>query len=130
MTLIVDDTNFPVVVVEIRDAITDADVDQLLSDGDQWLARETPYATIYSAHKVALPSARSMRRLAAWMKDNKAQLDRWHRCAVYVTDSAMLRGFLKALFRIQPLKARQHATTDLDEAFAFARKALGLLDEV
>jgi hypothetical protein len=125
VTLIVDESHYPVVVVEVRDAITDADVDQLLADGSRWLARETEYATIYSAHKLSLPSARNLKRLAAWMKDNKAALDRWHRCAVYVTDSAMLRGFLRALFRLQPLHAVQHATVDLDEAFTFAHEVLG-----
>ncbi len=126
MPLIVDESHFPVLVVEVRDAITDSDVDQLLADGSRWLAAETEYATIYTAHKVSLPSGRSLRRLSGWMKENKLALDRWHRCAVYVTNSAMLRGFLRALFRIQPLQARQHATESLDEAFEFAHEVLGL----
>ena len=119
-----EESGYPVVVIEVIDSITDEDVDRLLADGERWLGRGRPYATVYVASKASVPSGRNLRRLAAWMKDHKEELDRYHRCAVYVTGSAVLRGFLRALFSLQPLRAQQHATEDLDEGIGFANRVL------
>lgn len=119
-----EESEYPVVVIEVVDGITDEDVDRLLADGERWIAMGQPYATVYVASKVSLPSSRNLRRLASWMREHKEELDRYHRCAVYVTGSAMLRGFLRALFSLQPLRAQQHVTEDLGDGVLFASKVL------
>lgn len=125
MPLVVDESRWPIVFIEIHGGLDARDVRTFEEGGDRWLARGEDYATIIEAAGMSMPAVGRLKELAEWMRRNAEGLDNRHRCGVYITDSAMLRGVLRAALKFHPLKATQHVTTSREKAFEFAEQALG-----
>jgi hypothetical protein len=123
--LVIDESAYPIVVIEVREALTSEDVLAFTTHGDKWLGLKRPYATVIVAGELRMPGISKLRQLAAWMKAHLPELDAYHRVSAYVTTSPMVRGVLRAALGLQPIKAAQIVTGDREEAIAFARRVLG-----
>lgn len=124
MPLTLDDASDPVIVVEIRGRLTPSDVETFMATGAHYIGRATPYGMVFVPHTLAVPSFQDLKALLAWMKEHRAELDRWFVAMVLVSDSAVLRGTLRALLGLAPLRAEHFVTADLEEAKAWATKVI------
>jgi hypothetical protein len=118
----IDESRFPVVVIECWDRMDDDDVVGFLAGGQRWLTRKRPYAIIVVARQAGIPAIATLKPALQWMKDRKADLDRWHRGFALVTDSAVVRGAMRAILVLRPMSAHQLVTASRDEAIAWAQE--------
>lgn len=116
----VDDSRFPVIVIESWDRMDDRDVAGFLEGGERWLARQRPYVIVVISRQSSIPAMAQLKPALQWMKDRKADLDRWHRGFALVTDSAVARGAMRAILALRPMSAHQLVTGSRDEAVAWA----------
>lgn len=121
MGMSIDESRFPVVVIDVWDRMDDGDVAGFLAGGERWLARRLPYAIVVVARQAGIPAIAQLKPALQWMKDRKADLDRWHRGFALVTDSAVVRGAMRAILVLRPMSAHQLVTAERDEAIVWAR---------
>jgi hypothetical protein len=124
MAIRFDESRFPVVVAEIHDRLTADDVEAFIEAGDRWLARRTEYAIVCVSAKTRFPSIEALKPALLWMGAREVELARWHRAFALVTNSALARGGLRAIFSLRPIAADQLVTDDLEKAIAWASRAL------
>jgi hypothetical protein len=125
MAITFDESRFPVVVASIRE-VTVEDVRAFVEAGERWLARRTEYAIVVATAKTGLPSIDALEPALLWMRARDVELARWHRAFALVTNSALARGGLRAIFSLRPIAADQLVTDDLEEAIAWACRTLRL----
>ncbi|HWB78338.1 MAG TPA: STAS/SEC14 domain-containing protein [Nannocystaceae bacterium] len=124
MPLRIDAAHAPVLVVELHDRLTAVDIETFLQTGEGYIARGEPYAFVFVPRGMAVPSFAELKTLIAWMRAHKRDLDRWYRAQALVTESAVMRGALRAILSLSPIDAPQLVTADLDEAIAWAVQQL------
>ncbi len=124
MTLRIDDSRAPVLVIELVDRLTPADVELFLQTGEGFIARREAYAFVFVPRSMAVPSFAELKTLLAWIRAHKADLDRWFRAMALVTGSAVMRGALRAILELSPIDSPKLVTADLDEAIAWAVREL------
>jgi hypothetical protein len=122
--LTLDDASDPVIVVEIRGRLTPSDVETFMATGAHYVGRATHYGMVFVPHTLTAPSFQDLKALLAWMKEHRAELDRWFVAMVLVSDSAVLRGTLRALLGLAPLRAAHFVTANLEEAKAWAAQTI------
>lgn len=120
MALHIDDAHTPVLVVELSGRLEAADVALFLRTGEGFIARSEPYAFVFVPRGIEVPSFAELKSLIAWMRAHSSDLDRWFRAMALVTDSAVMRGALRGILGLSPMRAQQLVTADLDEAVAWA----------
>lgn len=125
MGMTIDDSRFPVVVMDVWDRMADEDVAGFLAGGDRWLARKEPYAIVTVARQALIPGMAQLKPALQWMKEHEVELERWHRAFALVTDSAVVRGAMRAILILRPMSAHQLVTASRDEAIAWAERTVG-----
>ena len=120
MAIHIDDSHAPVLVIELSGRLEPADVDLFLRTGEGYIARREPYAFVFVPRSMEVPSFAELKSLIAWMRAHSSELDRWFRAMALVTDSAVMRGALRGILVLSPMRAQQRVTADLDEAIAWA----------
>jgi hypothetical protein len=69
---------------------------------------------------MSVPAFAELKVLLAWMRQHRAELDRWYLAMALVSDSPVLRGALRAILALGPLAARQLVCADVEEAVTWA----------
>ncbi len=124
VALEIDESRFPLVVIQLHDRLTDEDVQAFMAGGERWIGRKTPYALVLVPHRMALPEIAQLKTLVKWMNEHAEGLDTYHRIIAIATDSPMLRGGVKAIFKLRQLYAEQLVTADQEEAIVWATRRL------
>lgn len=125
MGLSIDESRFPVVVLDVRDRMTEDDIRGVLAAGERWLARTQPYAIVVVAQQTGIPAISTLKPAFHWMKEHEDELERWHCAFALVTDSAVVRGAMRAVLILRPMSAHQLVTASRNEAIAWAESIVG-----
>jgi hypothetical protein len=128
MALDIDESRFPLIVIELHDRVTDEDAQAFMDGGVRWIGQRRPYGLVLIPRSLSLPRIEQLKPLIKWMNEHAEGLDTYHRVIAIVTDSAMLRGALKAIFKLRQLYAEQFVTKDRDEAIEWAAQRLAEIE--
>lgn len=126
MRILVDQTDFPVVLVTIEGVATDAELEAYLHAMEGLIARaytsSVRVAHVIDARRTLTTPAGQRRRLAAWMKAHDDANRETCAAFAFVFDSALARGLLTAVLWLQPLPARHGIFSTVGEALEWARE--------
>ncbi|MEM6295881.1 MAG: hypothetical protein AAGA54_31710 [Myxococcota bacterium] len=110
-----------VVVVRFQGRFDDA-FEAYLERYQQVLDAGRPYAAVFVTEPDArMPSHKIALRKAEWMKTNRETSQRLCRGAAFILPSPLMRGFLRAVIRLQPLDIPHAVFREEDEAMAWVR---------
>ena len=93
----VDESRFPLVVVESRGTITEEDVDRLFDCFEQHIKAERRFGLAFRPVGVAVPSIAVIKRIATWNDNHGDSMARFTVCMGMHLSSAALRGALRFL---------------------------------
>lgn len=120
VTLRIDDSRAPVLVIELFGRLDPADVALFLATGEGYISRRQPYSFIFVPRDIEVPSYAELKVLLMWIREHKADLDRWFVAMGLITDSAVMRGALRGILVLSPMRAPQLVTEDVEAAVAWA----------
>jgi hypothetical protein len=122
--ILIDETRFPIVVVEFFGTPTDRQFGEYLTGMTQVLDRASPYALIMDATRSTSTPAKQRSLQAEWMKANHAKLERYSVGTAFVMTSPVVRGMLTAILWLQPLAAPHTVVATRREADVWVREQL------
>ena len=123
--LTIDESRFPLVVIESRDAVTDADVDDFLAYLDQQIAEQRHFGVAFQTlTKLSVPKIALIKRIAAWNKENGDDLARVNVCVGMNLSSAALRGSFRFLNSLSRSSIPQETFSTWDETVAWVLENL------
>lgn len=106
MSVRIDDSRHPLVVVQFVGASTDAEFDAYLEQMHQIvLARKQKNVTIFDATRSTDTNAQQRRKQADWLKAHAGLLRTYSLGSAFVITSPLVRGVLTAILWLQPMPA-------------------------
>jgi hypothetical protein len=124
VALRIDESRAPVLVIELFGRIDHADVKLFLATGERYISQRRPYAFVFVPRSLAVPSYAELKTMLMWMREHRADLDLWFRAMALVTDSAVMRGAMRGVLVLSPLRAPQLVTDDIHAAIEWAEQLL------
>ena len=119
-----DRSRWPIIVVELEGAPSDADVDEYLR-GLTALLQEDAHGVVIVDMTRARPSSPGQRkRIGEWMRTYREKLAKQGLGAAFVISSAVFRFVLSSLFLIQRLPMPYTVVATLPDAIGWAQKQL------
>lgn len=124
MSIRVDQTDFPVVLVTIEGATTDADMEGYLDDMEGLIERAYSsgirVAHVIDARRTLTTPADQRRKLGDWMKAHDEANRQTCAAFAFVFESALARGLLTAVLWLQPMPAPHRIFSTVGEASSWA----------
>jgi len=114
-----DDSKFPLIVVTFSGHTSDADFETYLRDLTRVSMREGPKAFLFDARASASTPPSQRRRMAQWMMHDMTRARGGFACVAFVFSSAVVRGVLTAIFWLAPMRLRHGIFADIEEANQF-----------
>ena len=127
MSVQVDDSGLPFVVVRFMGKFTDEGFDAYLRDYVEVLERQRggeKVAIIIDARQSAMPSSRQARLQADFLAERASLLADVAVGTAFVIASPIIRGALKAILWMQPMPTEHTVVETLGDAEAWARAKL------
>ncbi len=127
MAVRVDLNYFPLVLVSHEGVSTDDEFEahlEVLRGSLTSKDASRRVLVIDATHAGLATPATQRKRQAEWMKENEAHIRRLTIGCAFVIPSSVIRGFLTAIFWIQPLPCPHVVTSTLEEAFVWSEKRL------
>lgn len=115
-----DESAWPVVQFRFIGRLELPDIDRYFADGDAVVAGARSYACVMDGTAMLLPEVDFVRRQARWIREHQPQMRRVNRGVAFVTQSALIRGLVRAILHLQPLPVPYASFGDVEEAMAWA----------
>ncbi|HKP60252.1 MAG TPA: STAS/SEC14 domain-containing protein [Polyangiales bacterium] len=128
MPLVIDRKNLPMLQLRYVGDFSDAELTEFLRELDEVLKLPGRKVCVFDLAKATTGTPRQRQIQGAWIAKNEDALARGFAAAAIVTESAIIRGAVTAIFWIRPLPfpTRVVATLEAaDEWLAPYRAALG-----
>lgn len=119
MPLSLDQTALPLVRITYVEEYTDAELEGMLGELDALLQQSGDKVALIDLTKAKPGSAKQRQTHAQWIANQEAVISRKFAAAVIVTDSAIIRGTVTAVFWIRPLPIPTHITATAHQAEAW-----------
>ena len=110
MPLYIDRTSLPLLRLRYVGKFTDADLGKFLHELEAILALPGRKAAVFDLTEAGTGSPTQRQTQAAWIGKHESVLARDFAAAAIVTDSAIIRGAVTALFWLRPLPFPTHVT--------------------
>jgi hypothetical protein len=120
----VDDSRWPLVLIEYRGSISMAELKRFLAELDRLLERRQPLVAIADISALRTPGPDLLRRQAAWYRARESSLREFCLASATVANSAMVRGILKAVNWLHPMPQPQTVVETAAEALDFVEQKL------
>jgi hypothetical protein len=95
------DSKWPIVICEPIGVSTDGDIDEYIRTNEQAVARHEPHFVIVDARQGESMAAVHRRRVADWVTQNEPALRAYRVGLAFVSESALLRGVLTAIYWVR-----------------------------
>ena len=125
MSLLRDDSRWPVVVDAPRGQLTDNDLRHYNETRGERLARAERHVQVMDGRSGVRMSSRHRGMIVAFDRQNREAQRRYLAGVALVTTSPALRVLLTAIYRLTPSVCPRKAFKNLDEATFWARGLLG-----
>jgi hypothetical protein len=119
MPLIIDRKHLPMLQLRYVGDYSDAELSDFLSGLDALLKQPGRKVCVFDLTKAAAGTARQRQLQAAWIAKNEQALTRDFAAAAIVTDSAIIRGTVTAIFWIRPLPFPTNVVATFEAADAW-----------
>jgi hypothetical protein len=119
MPLLIDRKNLPMLQLRYVGDYSDAELDVFLSELDEVLKFPGQKVCLFDLTNAATGTARQRQKQGAWIIRNEEALAREFAAAAIVTDSAIIRGTVTAIFWIRPLPFPTHIVGTIASAEAW-----------
>jgi hypothetical protein len=114
--LYVDRRDLPILRLRYVGEYSEAELLRFLSEIDSVLKLPGRKACIIDLRQAKAGTARQRTLQGAWIRENEGVLARDFAAAALVTDSAIIRGTITAVFWIRPLPMPTHVTATVTDA--------------
>lgn len=121
-----DASEWPLVIDVGVDEGTDDDVRAYIMGHRRYLARRQLYAAVFDARLARYMTGAQRQLVAEWIREQRDELKRYHAALALVTSSTLAKGFMEAIYWMQPPPYPHAVFTDLNEAKAWARKQIAI----
>lgn len=123
--MVVDESEWPLVVTTIRDGFTVDDIDAMHADFERFLSREVPFAAVTDALGLrTLPTREARAAITAWSRENEHRIRRFNVAGATAIDSAIARATLRAIHWLAPHPTPYRVVATVAEARAFCTEEL------
>jgi len=119
-----DERDWPILLCKAVGESTDEDIAEYLRWLEQLLARKKRHVLIVDASAGKSMKGTHRQQIAQWNKNNATELRKYRAGLVLVTDSAMLRGVLTAIYWISAPPFPYHVADTTVRARIWAREQL------
>ena len=116
MPLLIDRKNLPVLQLRYVGDYSDAELAVFLRELDDVLKAPGRKLCIFDLSKATTGTARQRQLQGEWIKRNEQALKREFAAAAIVTDSAIIRGAVTAIFWVRPLPFPTRIVATLESA--------------
>lgn len=116
MPLQVERQALPLLRLTYIDTYSDAELEQFLREIEAVLALPGRKACLIDLTRAKAGSAKQRQMQGDWIKTHESVLERDFAAAAIVTDSAIIRGTVTAVFWIRPLPFPSHVAASIDKA--------------
>jgi hypothetical protein len=123
--LYVEREELPVLRLRFVEDYTDDELQEFLCELDAVLALAGRKVCIIDLNQATPATAKQRKLITDWIRDNDSVLSRDFSAAAIVTDSALIRGTVTAVFWIRPLPLPTHVAATMEEARDWLRPYLG-----
>jgi hypothetical protein len=122
--LTIDTSELPLLRIAYLGDFSDGELEQFLAQLSVVVRRPGKKCGLIDLRGATNASARQRKRQARWIRDNVEVLERDVSAAVIVTDSAIMRGIVTAIFWIRPLPCPTQIEPTLVRGLAWIRPFL------
>ncbi len=120
----IDVERSPLLFVEFRGALTNADADAYLELIGTRISMRERFGLVLHAVDVPVPNLATIKRISDWMRTHNDEVMRCHACLALQLESAALRGVLKFFNTIVAPACPQAVFSDAVAAEAWVRAQL------
>lgn len=124
MGIEVDETKFPILVVNAFGDSSDEDLFSYIRALNRALRREKPHVVIVDATGGTSLKGTHRKLVAEWNKENQRDLSHFRKGLILVADSTLLRGMITAIYWIHPPPFPYYPVAELSEALTLASRLL------
>ena len=125
MGIEVDETNWPIIVINALGDSSDDDLQRYLRALQRALNRCESHVVMIDARGGKSLKGTHRKLVADWNKAHEGELREFRKGLVLVTESTVLRGMITAIYWIFPAPFPYHPVADFDEGWALCRRLLG-----
>ena len=123
-TIVVEDTQWPVVVVTFPSQFDDGDIANYLAELAALRSRKTPYVIVVDIANSQQLTPKQRKMQADYIKEEAQLRELFLKGVAFVAPTAIHRGILTAIFWLQKSPVQHQAFAWLDDAMTWARSAL------
>lgn len=100
-----DDSLWPLLIVRLEGAMTDALLTEFLDHGHATLLRHERYVSLFDMSQLLLPSAEQRQRQILWAREHEALMRTYTLGSAFVITSPFVRTMLNLFFHFAPTPA-------------------------
>lgn len=119
MSIHLDDSKFPLIVVTFSGSTSDADFETYLTDLTRVSMRDGPKAFLFDARAATSTPPSQRKRMAHWMMHDMTKARGGFACVAFVFSSAVVRGVLTAILWLAPMRLKHGIFAEIGEANQF-----------
>jgi hypothetical protein len=113
MPIVVDTSTLPLLKIRYDGPFSDEELERLFRALEGVLKRDGQMAAVIDLRTAVAPPANQRRAQGEWIHKNERKLGRKVMAAAIVTDSAIMRGVVTAIFWVRPLPCPTRVVPDL-----------------